>query len=103
MFELATLLEVGVLRTGSGNHAHPVADGVAPAQIDNVIINLAAGVLRKLKQLKAVDYADLIMMGKQMAVSGLSRDLVAVEQRIGRVVEMSVAESARHGDGGDGI
>src|SRR5450759_1751058 len=38
-----------------------------------------------------------------MAVPTLNRDLVAVDQSIGGVVEMSVAESARHGDGGDRI
>src|SRR5713101_3415748 len=102
MLELATLLQVGVLRTGSGNEAHPAGDGMAPAQINDVVINLAAGILRKLKQLKAVDGADLVVPGKQVAVTALHRDLVAVDQkrRIGGVEEMSVAESTRDGDRG---
>src|SRR5208282_713049 len=54
-----------VLRTGSGDEAHPAADGMAPAHIEDVVIDLPAGYLRKLKQLKSVDSADLIMAGKQ--------------------------------------
>src|SRR5713226_3412908 len=107
MLDVGTLLQICVLRTGSGNEAHPAGDGMAPTQIDNVVINLAAGILRKLKQLKPVDCADLIVPGKQMAVTALHRDLIAVQQayvswnRAFRgVVEMSVAESARHGDRG---
>src|SRR5260370_38754860 len=80
MLELATLLQVGILRTGAGNEAHPARDGMAPAQIDNVVINLAAGILWELKQLKAVDCADLIVPGKQMAVTTLHRDLIPVDQ-----------------------
>ncbi len=53
---------------------------MAPAQIDDVDIDLAAGLLRKLKQLKSVDYAELIVTGNQMAVSALNRELVAVDQ-----------------------
>src|SRR5260370_19991845 len=68
--------------------------------IDNVVINRGAGILRKLKQLKGVDGADLVVPGKQVAVTALHRDLVAVDQkrRIGAVEEMSVAESTRQGD-----
>src|SRR5260370_37576233 len=80
MLELATLLQVGVLRAGAANEAHRARDGMAPAQIDNVVINLAAGILWELKQLKAVDAADLIVTGKQMAVTTLHRDLIAVDQ-----------------------
>src|ERR1019366_3078515 len=73
---------------------------MAPTHIEDVVINLAASNLRKLKELKAVDCADLIVTGKQMAVSALNRVLVAVEERIGGVVEMRVGEGARHGEGG---
>ena len=68
-----------------------------------MVIKLAAGIFRKLKQLISVDYADLIVTRNQMAVPGLDRDLVAVEQSIGGVVEMSVAESAGHRDRGNRI
>src|SRR5260370_30563599 len=103
LVEVATLWQVGVLRTGSGNEAHPAGEGVAPAQIDDMVNNLAAGILRELKQLKSVDCADLITTGKETTVSALNRSLVAVEQSMAGVVEMSVAESARHGDGGERI
>src|SRR5450759_3012086 len=76
---------------------------MAPTDIEDVVINLAARNLRKLKELKAVDCADLIVTGKQMAVSALNRDLVAVEERIGGVVEMRVGEGARHGEGRDRV
>src|SRR6266849_6561135 len=99
MLDVATLLQVGVLRAGAGNEAHPAVERMAPADIDNVVINLAAGILRKLKQLKAVDCADLVVTGKQMAVTTLHRDLVAVDQscisliRESRgIVEMSIDE-----------
>src|ERR1035437_10327202 len=73
---------------------------MAPTHIEDVVINLAASNLRKLKELKAVDCADLIVTGKQMAVSALNHVLVAVEERISGVVEMRVGERARHGEGG---
>src|SRR5208337_3224854 len=74
---------------------------MAPTHIDDVGINLTASNLGKLKQLEAVDYADLIVSGKQMAVSALNDVLVAVEVRIGGVIEMRVDEAARHREGGD--
>src|SRR6266849_931497 len=98
--QVAASFQVGVLGTGSDNQAQPAGDGMAPAQIDDVVINLPAGILRKLKQLKTVDYPELIVTGKQMAVSALNCDLVAVDQSIGGVEKMSVAESASHGDRG---
>src|ERR1035437_6842849 len=73
---------------------------MAPTHIEDVVINLAASNLRKLKELKAVDCADLIVTGKQMAVSALNHVLVAVEERISGVVEMRVGERARHREGG---
>src|ERR1039457_6360025 len=88
------------LIAGAGNEAHPSADGMAPAQIDDVVINLAAGILRKLKQLKSVDGADLIVAGKQVAVPALNSDLVAVDQKFRVVEEMSVAECTHHGNRG---
>src|SRR3982074_3961808 len=97
----ATQLHIGVLWTHSSNQAHSAGEGVAPAHIDDVVINLAAGILRKLKQLKPVNDADLIVTGKQMAIATLSCDLVAIDQSIRGVVEMSIAESTRHGNRGD--
>src|SRR5208337_874269 len=79
---------------------------MAPTHIENVVINLAAADLRKLNQLKSVDCADLIVARKQVAVPALNRDLIAVDQksrgvaRDGVVVEMSIAESAGHGERG---
>src|ERR1035437_10941445 len=73
---------------------------MAPTHIEDVVINLAASNLRKLKELKAVDCADLVVTGKQMAVSALNHVLVAVEERIRGVVERRVGERARHGEGG---
>src|SRR5882762_244930 len=96
----AALLDIGVLRTSSGDQAQPAGDGMAPAQIDDVDINLAAGTLGKLKILKSVDNTDLIMTRKQMAVAGLNRDLVAVDESFRGVVEVSVAESTRHSNRG---
>src|SRR6266478_860237 len=100
ILRVAASFQFGVFRTSSGNQAQPAGDGTAPAQIDDVVINLPAGILRKLKQLKTVDYADLIVTGKQMAVPALNCDLVAVDQSIRGVEEVGVAESSRHGDGG---
>src|SRR5258708_25247704 len=66
-----------------------------------MVINLAAGILRKLKQLKAVDQSDLIVSGKHMAVASLNCDLVAIDQTLARVVEVSVTESTRHSNRGN--
>src|ERR1700674_1856008 len=100
---VAILFYDGVLRTGSGSQAHPAGDVMLPPHIDDVVIKLAARIFRKLKQLISVDYADLIVPRNQMAVPGLNRDLVTVEQSIGRVVKMSVAESPRRRNRGNRI
>src|ERR1035441_8656195 len=73
---------------------------MAPTHIEDVVINLAASNLRKLKELKAVACAVLVWREKEMAVPALTRVLVAVEEGIGGVEEMRVGEGARHGEGG---
>ena len=75
---------------------------MAPAQIGDMVIDLAASNLRKLQQLKAVKHADLIVPGEHVAVSSLERDLIAVDQFIRRIIKMSVAEPARHRNRGAG-
>src|SRR5579862_428420 len=96
--ERSAHLEVGILRTSADDKTHPPGDSVAPTDVEHVVVNLTTGILRKLEQLKGVDHADLIATGNQMAIASLSRHLVAVGQKICRVVEMSVAEPARDGD-----
>src|ERR1700690_3117401 len=99
----AAQFQVCILRPGSGNQAQPAADGVAPTQVDDVVIDLAAGDLRELEELETVHYPKLIVTGNQMAIPSLNRDLVAVGQGVRRrrgIVEMRVAEAARDADRG---
>src|SRR5271166_4181851 len=103
----ATLFEVGVLRADSGNEAQPAADGMAPADIEDVAVNVATSVFRELKALKTVNCSKLIAPGNQMGIAPLKCNLVAVDQTytlrngaLGGIIEMSVAVSARDGNRG---
>src|SRR5277367_5491902 len=98
---VTALFQFDVLWTSASNQPHPAVDGMAVAQIENIDVNLAAGELRELKKLKSVDRPDLIVTPQQMAISALDGQLVAVDQSVRGVKEMSVAESARHRDRGD--
>src|SRR5271155_3267123 len=101
----ASVFQIGVLWTNSSNKAQPPGNGMAPADIDDVVVDLAAASLRELEKLESVNHADLIVTVHQMGVAALDRDLVAVNQTsiagyraTGGVVKMSVTESACHSD-----
>src|SRR5271165_2129938 len=106
MGEVPVYFSFGVLRPKPYNQAQPAADGMAPTHVQDVVIDLAASTLRKLHELKTVEHANLIVPCQQMAIPALDGHLIAIDQAgvtfraLRGIVEMSVAESAGHGDRG---
>src|SRR5271168_1701086 len=103
ILKIPTSFKFGVLRTDSSNKAQFAGDVMAVAEINDVNINLAAGDLRKLKQLESVDRANLIVPVQKAGIPTLYGEFVAVYESIRRVVVMGVAESACNRKCGDRI
>src|ERR1017187_1724102 len=98
--------QVGVLRPHSPDETHPAAEGVAPAYVHNVVVDLATRDVRKTKYLKGLDERNLIVPVDEVTVPGFNRGLVTVQQTVGVVKNVRIAECSDYREGrswGDGL
>src|SRR5882672_6492134 len=92
------ILNDNVLRADACHQAHPSADRVTPANIENLAVNLAAGVLGKAESLEPIHHSHLIPAAQHVTESGLRHDLVAVDQLVRIIEEMGIAKAGSEGN-----